>query len=61
MPPKKDPPPSREGLVALTTHITPELRKALRLKAAEDDTSIQAIVTDALERAVGMKRKPSAG
>lgn len=39
-------PPSREGLVPLTVFVKPEVRQALKIIAAEQNTTIAALLED---------------
>jgi predicted HicB family RNase H-like nuclease len=43
-------PPAREGRVALTLRIEPELHRRLRTRAFQSDTTIQDIILEALAR-----------
>jgi len=42
-------PPSRKGTVQVAAHLPPEYAKQLRMLAAEDDTTNQALIQEALE------------
>lgn len=52
MPPKKPGSsyvaPSREGKVPLTIYVEPETRQALKIAAATNDTSIDAMMQEAI-------------
>ncbi|MBK1724939.1 hypothetical protein CKO23_22500 [Thiocystis violacea] len=41
-------PPSRQGKKALTGYFEPEVLKQLKVMAASEDTTIQALLTEAL-------------
>jgi len=43
-------PPARAGRVALTLRIEPELHRRLRLRAFQEDRTIQDIIVDALAK-----------
>jgi len=43
-------PPSREGLVALTVFVKPEVRQALKIIAAEQNTTIVAILDELIAK-----------
>lgn len=45
-------PPSRQGLRAVTFHVSPDLLKRARAIVLEQDTSIQAVMSDLLARFV---------
>lgn len=50
MPPKKPSyvAPSREGKVPLTIYVEPETRQALKIAAATNDTTIDAMMQEAI-------------
>ena len=43
-------PPSREGLVALTVFVKPEVRQALKIIAAEQNTTIAAMLDEQIAK-----------
>lgn len=43
-------PPSREGLVALTVFVKPEVRQALKIIAAEENTTIAAMLDELIAK-----------
>lgn len=47
---KPEKPAENEKPVRITTYIPRELAKRLKVRAAEDETTIAALVTDAIER-----------
>lgn len=42
-------PPSREGKRAIGGHYSPEMARAINVLAVEEDTSVQALVGEALD------------
>lgn len=42
-----------KGLRTLTVHVKPEIIKKLRIKAAHEETSVQELVREALNKFVG--------
>lgn len=44
--------PSREGLVALTVFVRPEVRQDLKIAAATHDTTVAAILEEAVATAL---------
>lgn len=42
-------PPSRAGKKAVTTYVSPELSKALRMLSLENETTLQALVIEAFD------------
>lgn len=42
-------PPSRVGKKAVTTYVSPELSKALRMLSLENETTLQALVIEAFD------------
>ncbi len=48
-----DPAPDAPAKVQQTIYLRPELRKRLRIRAAEDDTDLSTIVDRALEAYLG--------
>jgi hypothetical protein len=51
-------PPSRAGKKALTGYFGPEVLKQLKVMAAADDTTIQALMTEALNDLFKKHGKP---
>lgn len=60
--PGVEPPPgsgatkSRKGKKAVLVYVEPELRRALRFIAVEEDTTLQALCVEALSRLVAERR-----
>lgn len=54
MPPKKSAyvAPSREGKVPLTIYVEPETRQALKIAAATNDTTVDAMMQEAIAAAL---------
>ena len=44
--------PSREGLVPLTVYVKPEVRQALKVAAAQHNTTVAEIMGGAIESAL---------
>jgi hypothetical protein len=44
--------PSREGLVGLTVYVKPETRQALKIAAAQHNTTVAEIMEGAIESAL---------
>jgi hypothetical protein len=44
--------PSREGLVPVTVYVKPETRQALKIAAAQHNTTVAEIMEDAIESAL---------
>ena len=44
--------PSREGLVPLTVYVKPETRRALKIAAAQHNTTVAEIMEGAIESAL---------
>lgn len=62
MPPKKSAyvAPSREGKVAVTIFVEPEVRQGLKIAAATHDTTIDAILQQAITEALKKYRSRKA-
>lgn len=52
--------PSREGKRLIAGHFDPKVARQLRLLAAEDDTTIQALLEEALDLLFVKKGRPAA-
>lgn len=55
---KSELPPSRQGKKALTGYFDPEVLKQLKIMAATEETTIQALMTEALNDLFKKYRKP---
>ena len=44
--------PSREGLVPVTTYVKPEIRQALKIAAAQHNTTVSEILEAAIANAL---------
>lgn len=51
-------PPSRSGRVLIGGHFAPEVQMALKVIAAEERTTIQALLTEAINIVFAKRRKP---
>ncbi len=51
-------PPSRQGKKALTGYFEPEVLKQLKVMAAAEDTTIQALMTEAINDLFKKRGKP---
>lgn len=51
-------PPSRQGKKALTGYFDPEVLKQLKVMALADDTTVQALLTEALNDLFKKRGKP---
>ncbi|MFC7335218.1 ribbon-helix-helix domain-containing protein [Rhodocista pekingensis] len=52
------PPPSRNGTAPVTVHLSPEGRKLLRQLALDEDTSVQALMVEAVNMLLAQRGKP---
>lgn len=50
--------PSRSGRVLIGGHFAPEVQRALKIIAAEEGTTIQALLAEALNTIFAKRRKP---
>lgn len=57
MPPKAVP-PSRTGRVLVGAHFAPEVQTALKIIAAEERTTMQALLAEAINAVFAKRRKP---
>lgn len=48
---------SRQGKRALLIYVEPEMRRALRLRAVEEDTTMQALCVEALTRLLAARQR----
>ena len=51
-------PPSRSGRVLIGGHFAPEVQKALKIIAAEESTTIQALLAEAINTVFAKRQKP---
>ena len=51
-------PPSRTGRVLIGGHFAPEVQKALKIIAAEESTTIQALLAEAINTVFAKRQKP---
>lgn len=51
-------PAAREGRVLIGGHFAPEVQTALRIIAAEERTTIQALLAEAINTVFAKRRKP---
>lgn len=54
----KRPPGAREGRVLIGGHFAPEVQTALRIIAAEERTTIQALLAEGINTVFATRRKP---
>ncbi len=50
--------PSREGRVLIGAHFAPAVQRALKITAAEEGTTIQALLTEGINTVFAKRRKP---
>lgn len=50
--------PSREGKVALTVHVDPELRLAVKQLALDERTTVQELLETTVQDLVKRKKRP---
>lgn len=51
-------PPSRSGRVLVGGHFAPEVQTALKVIAAEERTTVQALLTEAINMVFAKRHKP---
>jgi len=51
-------PPSRVGRVLIGGHFAPEVQTALKIIAAEERTSVQALLTEGINAVLASRHKP---
>ena len=56
--PRKAPSPSRTGRVLIGAHFAPEVQTALKIIAAEERTTMQALLAEAINAVFAKRRKP---
>ena len=56
--PTKDVPPSRTGRVLVGAHFAPEVQTALKIIAAEERTTMQALLAEAINAVFARRHKP---
>ena len=56
--PAKPPAPSRSGRVLIGGHFAPEVQTALKIIAAEERTTIQALLAEAINTVFAKRHKP---
>jgi len=52
------PPPSRSGRVLVGGHFAPEVQTALKVIAAEERTTVQALLAEGINTVFAKRRKP---
>lgn len=52
------PPPSRSGRVLVGGHYAPEVQTALKVIAAEERTTVQALLAEGINTVFAKRRKP---
>ena len=57
-PPKAAPPPSRFGRVLIGGHFAPEVQTALKVIAAEERTTVQALLAEGINTVFAKRHKP---
>jgi len=62
LPPVEDrryvPPPSRTGTAPVTVHLSPEGRRILRQLALDEESSVQALMVEAVNMLLAQRGKP---
>jgi hypothetical protein len=56
--PAKPTPPSREGRVLVGGHFAPEVQTALKIIAAEERTTVQALLSEAINTIFAKRHRP---
>ena len=56
--PKVGPPPSRFGRVLVGGHFAPEVQTALKVIAAEERTTVQALLAEGINTVFAKRHKP---
>jgi hypothetical protein len=56
--PRKAQPPSRSGRVLIGGHFAPEVQTALKIIAAEERTTMQALLAEAINTVFAKRHKP---
>ena len=56
--PKASPPPSRLGRVLVGGHFAPEVQTALKVIAAEERTTVQALLAEGINTVFAKRHKP---
>ena len=56
--PKAAPPPSRFGRVLIGGHFAPEVQTALKVIAAEERTTVQALLAEGINTVLAKRHKP---
>jgi hypothetical protein len=56
--PKAAPPPSRFGRVLIGGHFAPEVQTALKVIAAEERTTVQALLAEGINTVFAKRHKP---
>jgi hypothetical protein len=56
--PQKTTPPSRTGRVLIGAHFAPEVQTALKIIAAEERTTMQALLAEAINAVFAKRHKP---
>ena len=51
-------PPSRQGLKTVCVHVDPAVQKELRYLALDEDTTVQALMVEALNMLMNSRGKP---
>ena len=57
-PQKTKKPPSRQGLKTVCVHVDPEVQKVLRYLALDEDSTVQALMIEALNMLLSSRGKP---
>ena len=52
------PPPSRKGTAPVTVHLSPDARRILRQLALDEDSSVQALMVEAVNMLLAQRGKP---
>jgi hypothetical protein len=55
---RKSQPPSRSGRVLIGGHFAPEVQTALKILAAEERTTMQALLAEAINSVFAKRHKP---
>lgn len=58
LPPRKAAAPSREGRVLVGAHFAPEVQIALKMIAAQERTTVQALLSEGINTVFAKRGKP---
>lgn len=59
--PTKYVPPSREGKTLIGGHFDPQVKRELKTIAAQEDSSVQALLEEAISHIIETRKTPTSG